>query len=158
MYLYLVQHGEALPEAQDPARPLSPRGREETQRVAAYWKGVGPRPQEIWHSPKLRARQTAAILGDALEIPLKEVEGIAPLDDPRPIQARIEAEGRDLLLVSHLPFLSRLAGLLLVGDPERTLIRFQMSGVVALVRTPEQGWQVAWVMPPDRVPAPGAVP
>ena len=34
--LYLVQHGEAVPDAENPERPLTPRGREDIRRLAAF--------------------------------------------------------------------------------------------------------------------------
>jgi phosphohistidine phosphatase len=52
--------------------------------------------------------------------------------------------------VGHLPFLSRLASLLLVGDPERTLVRFRMGGIVCLTGGPSTGgWIVAWMLTPE---------
>ena len=38
------------------------------------------------------------------------------------------------VLVDHLPFLDRLASLLVVGDADRSIVRFQMGGIVCLVR------------------------
>ncbi len=38
MRLYLVQHGEAKREVEDPLRPLSESGREDIQRIAKYAK------------------------------------------------------------------------------------------------------------------------
>jgi phosphohistidine phosphatase SixA len=42
MKLYLIQHGEANPEAEDPDRSLTARGEEEVRRVAtvAKYRGV----------------------------------------------------------------------------------------------------------------------
>ncbi len=59
-----------------------------------------------------------------------------------------------LMLVGHLPFLSRLASLLLVGDPERALVRFRMGGIVCLTGEPAGaggtgGWMVAWMLIPE---------
>jgi phosphohistidine phosphatase SixA len=34
MDFYLVRHGEAKPASEDPARPLTDRGRKEVERVA----------------------------------------------------------------------------------------------------------------------------
>ena len=158
MELYLVQHGEAKPEQEDPARPLSERGREEVQRVARYAARLGLKVAEIRHSGKLRAEQTAQILAEALAPSrgVRKAEGLAPLDDPAPRQEELErlveegAEG--LMLVGHLPHLSRLAGLLLVGDPERELIRFRMGGIVCFSRErEEEGWAVKWILVPELV-------
>jgi phosphohistidine phosphatase len=148
--VYLVQHGEAKPEAQDPTRPLTDRGREEVQRVAQHAAALGLRIAEIRHSGKLRARQTAEILVGALS-PLhgiREMDGLAPADDPGKATAEIESAREPLMLVGHLPHLSRLASLLLVGDPGREIIRFRNGAIVCLVQG-EGRWLLQWVLTPE---------
>ena len=52
------------------------------------------------------------------------------------------------MLVGHLPFMSRLASLLLAGEPEAGVVRFQTSGIVCLSR--EQGeWSLSWAVTPE---------
>ena len=57
--LYLVHHAEALPHEDDSRRPLSPRGDAQAERGAAEAAARGAKPVVVWHSGKLRARQTA---------------------------------------------------------------------------------------------------
>ena len=66
--LYLVQHGEAVAESVDPNRPLSGPGRVTVEQVAAWaaWQGV--KVDQIRHSGKLRAEQTAAISSSAWNV------------------------------------------------------------------------------------------
>jgi phosphohistidine phosphatase len=52
-----------------------------------------------------------------------------------------------LMLVGHLPFLSRLVGFLLVGDCERPLVQFRNGGLVGLVRD-GANWTITCVIPP----------
>lgn len=59
MFLYLVHHGDAVGPEVDPRRPLSAAGRAEVERIAAQAAGLGARPAVVWHSGKLRAKQTA---------------------------------------------------------------------------------------------------
>ena len=59
MNLYLVHHGEAVGPEVDPRRPLSAAGREAVVKLAAAAAARGARPEIVWHSGKLRARQTA---------------------------------------------------------------------------------------------------
>jgi phosphohistidine phosphatase len=84
IHLHLVQHGEAKPEAEDLARPLSDRGREEVERVARHAASLGLWVAEILHSDKLRARQTAEIFARHLSPPrgIRETDGMAPEDAP----------------------------------------------------------------------------
>ena len=65
MRLYLVQHGDAVPERLDPERPLSAAGRREVEAVARLLAGAGARVAHVVHSGKLRAQQTAELLVSA---------------------------------------------------------------------------------------------
>ncbi|MEW6722590.1 MAG: phosphohistidine phosphatase SixA [Candidatus Micrarchaeota archaeon] len=147
MEAYLVQHGEAEPEEKDPERPLSARGRKEVAKVAALLSKSGVRPAEILHSPKLRAKQTAEILSSALGVPASEFQDIRPNDDPSIAKDLISARGADLMLVGHLPNLSRLASLLITGNPGPETVKFRMGGAVCLVR--EEKWKVKWMLVPE---------
>jgi phosphohistidine phosphatase len=150
MELCLVQHGEAKPESEDPERPLTDRGEETVRRMAAWAAQVGLKVDQIRHSGKRRAEQTAALLAERLN-PAKgviAVDGLKPNDDVRPVAEAIPAEQGAVMLVGHLPHLSRLANLLLTGDPEGGVLRFRMAGIVCLSNQ-EGKWAVNWLMPPD---------
>jgi phosphohistidine phosphatase len=148
MRLFLVQHGEATSEQEDPERPLTDRGAGDVRRVARVASDVGlVTAARIVHSGKTRAHQTAEIWSEALGIPVQEADGLAPLDDPRIWAERVAAETDDLMLVGHLPHLARLAGLLLTGDPDRPVVAFQQGGLVGL-DPGESGWSVALMLPP----------
>jgi phosphohistidine phosphatase len=150
MRWYLVRHGEAKSEKEDPARPLSDRGREEVRRVAQHVAGLGLTLAQIRHSGKLRARQTAEILAEFLSAAqgVREMGGLAPMDDPGKAQAEIEASREPTMLVGHLPHLSRLASLLVLDDPEQEIVEFPTGTMVCLART-EEGFQVEWVLTPE---------
>ena len=153
MDCYLVQHGEAKPEQEDPARPLSDRGRRDVERVAhaAGRSGVGV--AEIVHSGKLRAQQTADLLAAALSPVggVRAVAGLAPLDDPAAARELLDQAAAPRMIVGHLPHLSRLTSLLLVGDPTREIVSFRMGAIVCLTRE-EEGWHLKWILTPDFVP------
>jgi hypothetical protein len=57
--LFLVHHGDAVGPGIEPSRPLSPEGREAVKRLAEGAAARGTKPAVIWHSGKLRAKQTA---------------------------------------------------------------------------------------------------
>jgi phosphohistidine phosphatase len=146
--LYLIQHGEAKSEEQDPDRPLTDHGVTDVRRVVGVAAGTGSVVVErILHSGKTRARQTAAPWGEALDVPIEEADGLAPRDDPAIWAARVAAESRDMMLVGHLPHLARLAGLLVAGDPDCPLIAFRQGGLVGLEEGPA-GWSVWLVLSP----------
>jgi phosphohistidine phosphatase len=148
--VYLVQHGEASPELEDPARPLSDRGRAEVELVACRIAEVGVRPAGIIHSGKLRAMQTAEIFGRYLEPrgDVSEQSGLNPLDEPEAARQLIEKAGEPLMLVGHLPHLSRLASLLVSGNVEGEVVQFRMGGVVCLSEA-GGNWLVKWAFIPE---------
>jgi len=150
MKVYLVQHGEAKPGAIDPERSLTDHGREEVERVATRAAALRLQVAEVRHSDKLRARQTAEILAEQLSpsAGLREMEGLAPMDDPEKARIQIEAAQGPLMLVGHLPHLSRLASSLLVGDPTKEIIRFRNGAIICLVKA-ERGWLLQWILTPE---------
>ena len=152
MILYLVRHGEAKTEAEDPERPLTEKGHRVVEKVAEWAARAGVKVSQIRHSGKRRAEQTATILAQRLNPSngVIAVSGLAPNDDVRPVAEALKQAKQPLMLAGHLPFLSRLASLLLVNDPSRTLIQFRMGGIVCL--TSEEGqWAVDWIITPNLV-------
>jgi phosphohistidine phosphatase len=153
MELYLVQHGEAKSKAEDPERPLTERGRECVARVAAFAAGAGLQVGQIRHSGKRRAEETASILAEYLSPGegVAAVSGLAPKDDVHPIAEALQGEREPVMLVGHLPFLDRLASLLVTGDAERSAVHSQKGGIVCLMREDEK-WVVGWMVTPDLIP------
>jgi phosphohistidine phosphatase len=154
MQLYLVQHGAAKAEAEDPARPLSDDGRRTVQQMADYLSGLGPCIDLVEHSTKLRARQTAEILASLLHPSegIREVVGISPNDDIAPMREHLHTETRNLMLVGHLPYLARLVSQLLGVEKDRTVVDFQMGGVVRLDRNVGGEWTLRWMIVPGMLP------
>ncbi|MBM4273203.1 MAG: phosphohistidine phosphatase SixA [Deltaproteobacteria bacterium] len=154
MFLYLVQHGEAKREEEDPARDLTPRGREDVIRVADFVEKLNLSPGRFLHSGKTRAMRTAEILAEALKPRggIGPTNGLAPLDDPEIWAGRVSGLSEDLVLVGHLPHLARLAAALLCGDREKSLVNFKMGGVVCLRRDDAGRWGVEWMIIPEMLP------
>ena len=150
MLLYLVQHAEAKGKEEDPARDLTEKGRQDMERVARYLKGLEVQARQIFQSGKTRAHSTADILATHLKptAGVSEAPGLAPLDDPGIWAERLQNLDEDIMLVGHLPHLGRLAALLLSGDQERSVIHFQMGGVVRLRRLDEGQWAMDWMVVP----------
>jgi phosphohistidine phosphatase len=151
MKLYLVQHGEAKSEAEDPERSLTIKGEEEVHRVAKAAKRLDIWPSKIYHSGKRRARQTAEIVAQSLNLPAQAVQGLNPLDDIRPWVEQISKETEDLMIIGHLPFLEKLTSFLLCGDEKARLVSFRYGAVVCLVRKEDKGWAVSWILMPEMV-------
>jgi phosphohistidine phosphatase len=147
--IFLVRHGEAESELVEPTQPLRERGRAGVTRVARHAARVKVTVAEIHHSTKLRARQTAEILAAHLTPlrGLREVDYLAPTAGPGMAQDIVESAVEPLMLVGHLPHLARLASLLVVGDPNREVVRFQ-AGAMARLECGEHGWALSWILTP----------
>jgi phosphohistidine phosphatase len=144
MDVYLMQHGEAAAEADDPARPLTEGGRAAVTRVAAKAQTAGVQIDRLLHSGKLRAEQTAQIL--------EARDGLAPDGATNPIARWLGGQSDDgsVAIIGHLPFLDRLASSLVAGDEEAHVISFQNAGLIKLVQNAERGgFSVAWVLVPE---------
>lgn len=155
MNVYLVRHGHAVGEQEDPARPLSRQGDMEIRALAELLaRSFKLMPGHILHSPRLRAAQTASIIGQAL-LPApnpEETDGLGPMDDPTDWAERLEVMDRDVMLVGHLPHMSRLASLLLLWDSGREVLDFTPGTVACLEKA--GGWRVKWMISPDTLKNP----
>ncbi len=152
MRLYLVQHGIAKTKIEDPDRSLTDEGKQQTRRLAAFvQKSVAV--NRILHSGKTRALQTARICAEFLRprLGVETSKDLDPLDDPGIWAKRLADEKENLMLVGHLPHLSRLASLLLCGDPGIEPVAFRNSGVVCLERNAEGRWSLQWTVTPEVV-------
>ena len=150
MALYLVQHGRSLPKEIDPDQGLSPEGIAETEHTARLSQRLGLSIDGILHSGKTRARLTAEIMAAALtpRSGFRESSGLNPLDDVAPWSSLKPDSG--LMLVGHLPFMERLASLLVTGSPEPPVIAFQNSGIVCLNRGElSPNWVIRWALVPS---------
>ena len=150
MVLYLVQHGKSLARDADPEQGLSPEGIAETERIAGVARSYAVGISRIRHSLKKRARQTAEIFAAALAPTqgVEAVKGIQPLDDVVPAARRLSGDD-GLMLVGHLPFMSRLTSYLITGAIEPAVFRFQNSGIVCLEPDPKgAAWVIRWTLMP----------
>jgi phosphohistidine phosphatase len=149
MDLFLVRHGAAKPEYDDPRRPLTDDGRAGVEKVACAAAARNIGVVEILHSDKLRAKETAGIIARVLSPArsIREISGLSPEDDPLIAKAEIEAGAEPVMLVGHLPHLSRLVALLLTGDSENTVVDFSPATMVCLTRT-RGAWSLSWVLCP----------
>jgi len=145
LHLYLVHHGDAAGPDVDPRRPLSAVGRATVDRAAAHAAARGARPVVVWHSGKLRAKQTAEAFWRACNAlaEFSATRDLQPDDQPSWMRDRLRLESRDILIAGHFPHLPRLLGLL-TGQPDAA---FPAHGVVALV-TDDAGetWREEWTI------------
>lgn len=121
MQLYLVRHGDAVPEEEagsDRDRWLSSRGREAARILARLLKEQDVQPDAILASPLPRAVQTAELIAQGLDYLgiIVSRRSLEPSAQPRVAANDIQAAGSSVIVVSHEPIISSL-GAYLVGRP-----------------------------------------
>ena len=143
--IYLVHHGDAVGPEVDPRRPLSERGQAAVLLLADEAARRGAKPEAIWHSGKLRARQTAEACWKMCN-PLASMSaerGLQPTDPPEWMRERLCGETRHIMLVGHMPNLPRLLRLLVGEDSDTSSVTFPLHGLVALEPEADR-WKEIW--------------
>ena len=145
MEFYLVRHGEAASQQVNGDRPLTTSGRRDVERIGRAAADRGIKPGQIFHSGLLRAQQTAEILNESLGLAaaVGELAGLRPDDDPAVAKAELESSAISLMLVGHLPHISRLTSLLVTGDPDRDSVEFAPATVIGLSYQ-NYRWTILW--------------
>jgi phosphohistidine phosphatase len=108
MNLYIIRHAIARPAAAgepDSQRPLTAKGKKRFGKEVAGMQALGMRFDALYHSPWLRAEQTAKLvrrLSDrTIELP--------QLAGPPSAGLLERLDGEDVAVVGHEPWLSELA-------------------------------------------------
>jgi phosphohistidine phosphatase len=115
MRLLLMRHGEAEDNRDDDFnRSLTANGRAQVTHVGRALVSRGEKPSLIVASPLTRAQQSAAIVRDVLEldIPIETWDEVRPSADPQAASRRLATATSTVLVVSHQPFVGRLAQLM----------------------------------------------
>ncbi|WP_442489176.1 phosphohistidine phosphatase SixA [Halomonas litopenaei] len=120
--LLIMRHGEATPGFPDEARRLTTRGEDEARAMGRWLASrddIDWRRLKVLASPYVRAQQTAALVLEALpeEVSLDTLDIITPDDSPEAVVDWLTLESGEgpLLLVSHMPLVAALTGLLAEG-------------------------------------------
>jgi phosphohistidine phosphatase len=127
---------------------LTAAGRSSVERLAAAAATRGVRPDIVWHSGKLRARQTAEAFWRACNAlaAFSATRDVQPDDPPEWLRDRFIGETREVLVAGHYPHLPRLLTLLL-GEDRATA--FPLHGVVTLDFSEPTKWQELWRLDPQ---------
>jgi phosphohistidine phosphatase len=151
MKLYLIQHAKAASKEVDPERSLTEEGCCEIQKVAVFIKSLNLSIDYLWHSGKKRAQQTADILAEVTTINKEYTarDGLAPNDDVKQIEKQIMSKKQAIMIVGHLPFLSKLASLLLTGSDSSDTVAFKNAGIVCLNYDDDNRWHIDWMITPE---------
>lgn len=158
MEIYLVRHGiaeDSGPDGGDASRRLTGEGKKKTARVAETLRHRVSDLGLIYHSPYVRAVETAGIFSAEFpDVPLKEVTFLTPYDPPeKAIPLLLESERhRAVMLVGHEPYMSSLATLLLTGRTSPPIVEFKKAGVAAIHwRGPREPGRLQFLLSPKFV-------
>ncbi len=149
MKLYFLRHGEAVDIAEtDHDRQLTPSGQQRIQHAAQVMKAMELRPQYIYASPRVRARQTAEIVGQALNVTVEISEAVNFSFSPSAVEDLIRGLDRaaEVMFVGHEPSMSDVVGELCGGNvvmKKGGLARVDMFSQVAPLRG-----QLIWLIAP----------
>jgi phosphohistidine phosphatase SixA len=154
MQLWLMRHAEALTAegfGTDFDRRLSEAGRRHVAQLGRWLKERAERPELIWHSPLVRARETAELLQSALggDIRTEVSNLVAPgMAGDRLLSTLAARTERVIVCVGHQPDIGRCLSELLGGG------RFAIPpGTLAGVEFPQilvpGGGQLRWLLTPE---------
>ncbi len=154
--LYLLRHahaGNAGAWAGDDAeRPLSARGKDQAQRLGRLMAARGVVPDTIVASPKVRARQTANIVGDALGVGVTSDDRLADMFDLDALAALIAGMGgTSLMIVGHDPDFSEILATL-VGAAEMPMRKGALARVDLVLPLGPGCGVLRYLVPPELLP------
>lgn len=103
--LWLLRHGNAASGSPDAERPLTAKGRDQSRAAGLALRALGIELDACLTSPKIRARETAALACEPFVIEPATEERLAGGEfDPHALAAGL---GKEVLLVGHDPDFSR---------------------------------------------------
>ena len=151
MYIYIVRHCQADEAFLDKEKHLSPQGIEEAESIAAFLKPMKITVHYLFHSGKTRAQETAEILSKAVKSSdgISRHSGINPDDPVEDVLVEFVSYNRDIMLVSHLPFVENLAAFLLKGDNTKCGFNFSPGSVMCLKKDESESWKLEWMISPS---------
>jgi phosphohistidine phosphatase len=166
MNLFILRHGlasdpgeDGLPKnLSDAQRPLSAKGKQKLWTITEAMRAQDLKFNVVLSSPLLRARQSAQIVTEALELRRKLVltDHLAPGGSPRQLLAELNelgARAKNILLVGHEPYLTKLISLLITGHDTAAIdLR---KGSLAKLEVQHLGYgrcaTLAWLLTPKQM-------
>jgi phosphohistidine phosphatase len=157
MELYLMQHGPNLSKDEDPEESLSPEGKAQISSAAQAIKRLDLRFDVIIASPKMRSRQTAAMVAEAVGYPADEIVETTLVKAMTPAEETITyleqyQDRRAVLVVGHLPSLAEVASSLLTEGSKAT-IHFIRGGIgrIDVEQLPTHKAELRWYLTPGQL-------
>jgi phosphohistidine phosphatase len=152
MELFIIRHAIAAPGSillADADRPLTPKGRTRFSQAVLGLQRLKVRFDRLYHSPWLRAVETAELLTPVLDGKAVSSPALARA----PSQDVLDAlDGRRVALVGHEPWMGELVAWLTTGAPPHgSVFAFKRGGVAWLEGQPQPGQMVLQAFLPPKV-------
>jgi phosphohistidine phosphatase len=153
MLLHLLRHADAgNPEAwegPDSIRPLSAKGRRQSKRLGDHLAAIGFTTDAIVTSPKVRAEQTADIVGERLGVAVTVDDRLAGAFDVESLDELLADAGdpERIVLVGHDPDFSQMLSSLCGPQLEMKKGAFARIEVERPLRAGRG--TLRWLLPPD---------
>ena len=154
MKLYILRHADAAAGFPDHERPLTQKGIDQiTDLTQRFPQKAAKELGAIWHSPLVRAAQTAECFkkGLGLTCPLQISESLHPGGPIESLASELESLNQDPVLVGHNPHCELLSSFLLKRSSHPPAILFKKAGLLCLEYSsdPEQPWILRWYLIPS---------
>jgi phosphohistidine phosphatase len=157
LQLYLLRHADAGdPMAwpgDDAERPLSAKGKRQARRLGSMLANIGWKPDLILTSPKVRAAQTARLVGRAVDVDPDDDSRLASAFELSDVGSMLGAhpDARRVVLVGHDPDFSSIASTLIGAAIE--LRKGAIARIDLADTAPSAGsGALRWLIPPGVVP------
>jgi broad specificity phosphatase PhoE len=147
--VFLIHHAEVPNTTENPQAALTPKGRDQCDRLGERLRAIGVTPSRILHSDKTwcieTAKRIAAKMGmeDRLEQPSYGIHTGFPI---APFIAEVRQAKSDLMMCGHTEFITRAAGMLVAGDEARKVVEFRPGfNSLACLQGEGDTWSVFYV-------------
>ena len=153
MRVHLLRHAHAGDpnewEGDDDLRPLTRKGRRQSERLGAFLEAHGVRPDVIVTSPKVRAQQTAEIVAAAMGMTVKADERLGAGFGKRQLWDLLDELGaRDPMFVGHDPDFSSLLAYL-IDSAGIEMRKGALATVDLSTKLGDGDGTLRWLIPPD---------
>jgi phosphohistidine phosphatase len=154
LQLFLLRHADAGDpgawRGDDDDRPLSSKGERQAERLGAFLAGLSFRTDALVSSPKVRARRTAEIVGEAIGVGVRLDDRLGWALDPATVDAIVADAGgpRRVVLTGHDPDFSHLLASL-SGAEDLSMKKGAFARLDVTGRVADRQAVLRWLVPPD---------
>jgi phosphohistidine phosphatase len=151
MKLYCIRHGQAESSVLDNKRHLTSDGAASIHLIGKFLVAQNVTIEQLLHSPKLRAQETAEILMSYVHP--KKMSATAALTHEACAQTLADHVANwdaPTLLVTHMPLIASFVNMLLFRESLWPCIEFQPGTITCLERRRKE-WSIDWVISPQEL-------